>query len=172
MTSTLQRIFDQLERSHAGLLAAAESIPAEGWRRHPAPEAWSAGEVLAHLTMVETAVFNGAQKVFLAEPRPVPLWKRLHLPPRLAEYRLLKARTPIPLDPSLVTDKEAMLGRYREARGKTLEFMQANQERNLGRWRWPHPLFGSLDGYAWLRMLGYHEVRHTKQLREILRAVG
>jgi len=42
---------------------------------------------------------------------------------------------------------------------------------DLSRWRHPHPFFGSLNLYDWFRTLYYHETRHTKQLRDILRSI-
>jgi hypothetical protein len=32
---------------------------------------------------------------------------------------------------------------------------------------WPHPFLGVLNTYEWMEMIAGHEVRHTKQMREI-----
>ncbi|MBI2957006.1 MAG: DinB family protein [Acidobacteria bacterium] len=162
-----QPIVQKLNQARAALLAVAESVPAECWQKPPRPEAWSTAEVIAHLTMVEQTIVDGAERAVQKEPKPVPVWKRLHIPPVLAEWRFPKARTPIPLDPALVGEKEAMLARFAAVRQRTLAFLDANRQRDLSRWRHSHPFFGSLNMYSWFKTLYHHETRHTKQLREI-----
>jgi hypothetical protein len=169
--SDVRRIKERLERARGPLLAATEAVPAERWQEHPAPGCWSAAEVIAHLTMVEEAIQQGAEKLFAREPRPVALWRRLHIPPQLVEYRLLKAKTPLPLDSAYVGEKAALLQRIGAVRARTLAILEANGHRDLRQWRWPHPLLGSLNGESWFQMIASHEVRHTKQLREILKAL-
>lgn len=141
------------------------------WRKQPAPNCWSAAEIIAHLIMVEERIQRDAERLFAQEPQPVALWRRLHIPPKLTEYRLVKAKTPLPLDSAYVGEKPAMLERFRAARARTLAVLEANGHRDLRRWRWPHPFLGSLDGEGWFNLIASHEVRHTKQLREILKAL-
>lgn len=167
----IRPIVDKLHQVRARLLAETERVPAERWRQAPGPEKWSAAEVIAHLTQVEATILDGATKLFVRGPRPLPLWKRLHIPPRLAEWRGVRARTPIPLDPTLLGSKDAMLGRFQAGRQRVLAFLEANGDRDFSRWRWPHPFFGSLNGYQWFRLIYHHEVRHTQQLREIVKSL-
>ena len=150
----------------------AEALPAEKWRTRPADGHWSAAEVIAHLTQVEATILNGATRLFATEPRPVPFWKRLHIPPGVSEWRFPKARTPLPLDPALVAEKQVMLERFAAGRRRTLELLDANRHRDLGRWRAPHPFFGSLNGWSWFKTIYHHEIRHTKQLREIVKSLA
>ena len=167
----LAPIAERLERTRANLLTVAEQIPSEQWNQRPEPDCWSAAEVIAHLTMVETAVVKGVHKLLATEPRPVPFWKRMHIPPIVNLTRLVKVKTPLPLDPALLAEKGQMLERFSALRGETLALLEANRDRDLRRWRFPHPFFGSLNGVGWFKMIAYHEARHTKQLREVARAV-
>ncbi len=64
-----------------------------------------------------------------------------------------------------------MLARLQEVREKTLAFMNETRECDLSAYRWPHPFFGSLNLYDWFRTIAHHEVRHTKQIREIIAAI-
>ena len=167
----MKAIVAKLNRSRAGLLAVVERVPAERWQKQPGNGAWSAAEVVAHLTMVETAVVSGATKWVQTEPKPVPFWKRLHVPLALEVLQLFKFKSPIPLDTRLVGEKDAMLERYRIVREQTMAFVEANRERDLRRWRRPHPILGSFNGNTWLKFIGYHELRHTKQIREIVKSL-
>lgn len=164
-------IVEKLTAARAQLLAVAETVSAGLWQKQPAPGRWSAAEVIAHLTMVETAVLKGARKLLQTDPVPVPFWRRLHIPPKLSEYRLIKRQSPLPLDPAYLGEKDAMLERFRALRAETLAFLESNRGRDLTRWRWPHPFFGSLNASTWFKMISYHERRHTKQLREIVKAL-
>jgi len=118
--------------------------------------------------MVEQAVTDGAAKLIAAPPQPIPFVKRLHLPVVLAAWRGFRAKSPIPLDPSLVAEKEEMLAKFRALRGKTIAFLEENAARDLSRYHSRHPFFGQLNFYQWFRMLAYHERRHAKQIREIV----
>jgi hypothetical protein len=149
-----------------------ERVPAALWQKRPAADRWSVAEVIGHLIMVETAIQQGFAKMLASEPQRVPFWRRLHIPPKLSEYRLLRAETPSPLDSSLVGEKDVMLEEFRALRKRTLALLEANRDRDLSRWRWPDPLFGSLNGWTWFTVIAYHEVRHTKQIREIVKALG
>ncbi|HEV3255165.1 MAG TPA: DinB family protein [Candidatus Acidoferrales bacterium] len=161
-------IVEHLNATRAALVAAAEKIPEGRWKESPRPGSWSAGEVMAHLAMVEGRVIEGATKVVGAAPIPVPLWKRAHLPVWLGEWRGFRVKSPIALDPALVVERQPMLARMGQVREGTLGFIEANRGRDLGVYRFPHPFFGSLNVYDWMRMIAYHDARHTQQIREII----
>jgi hypothetical protein len=100
-------------------------------------------------------------------PRHVPLLKRFHLPLALVEARLIRRKTPIPLDPELVREKETMLAELRGIRERTLAFVDETKGRDLSKYRWRHAFLGMLNTYEWLQMIACHEIRHEKQLQEI-----
>ncbi len=158
-----------LKDMHAAMLKEVEPFPQEKWRQSPPAGGWSAAEVIAHLCQVEAAIQEGMKKNFTAEPRPVPLWKRLHIPPVISQWRVGRVQTPIPLDPSLLDEQEKMLASFHALREETPQILQ--DDRDLSCWRFPHSIFGYLDGYTWFHSMGYHEIRHTKQLREIMKAL-
>ncbi|PYU15345.1 MAG: hypothetical protein DMG29_07165, partial [Acidobacteria bacterium] len=55
-------ILEHLARARGGLLSAADAVSRSVWQTPPRSGAWSAAEVIAHLTMVETRITNGAAK--------------------------------------------------------------------------------------------------------------
>ena len=89
------------------------------------------------------------------------------LPLALIEARIIRRKTPVPLDPELVREKETMLAELREVRERTLAFMDETKTRDLSVYCWPHPFLGTLNTYAWFQMIAAHELRHEKQMREI-----
>ena len=147
--------------------SAVEAFPADQWRQAPRPGSWSAAQVVVHLCQAETAIQKGMDRLFAADPPHVPLWKRIHIPPVVSQWRWKKTDTPIGMDSSLVDEKEPMLVTYTALRRDTLEILRTGHERDLSRWWFRHPMFGYLHGFEWFRSIGYHELRHTHQLRQI-----
>jgi len=164
----LEPMLGLLQGSRHRIVAAAREVPVDKWRSSPGEGRWSAAEVVAHVTMVERAIVAGAKKVLQAPPKPVPLRKRLHLPVALAAWRGVKRRTPIPLDPSFVTDRPEALSLLTTAREETLSFIATAQNIDLKPYRFPHPFLGSLNVYDWFRLIAYHELRHAQQIREVV----
>lgn len=160
-------ILDKLARAQASLLRAADAIPAELWNRRPTESGWSAAEVMAHVMTVEGVVVAAANRIFRKEPKPIPMLKRFRLPFAFVERRLLRLKTPIPIDPRLLCAKEAALAELCEVRWHTLALIERTRDRDLSAYRWRHPFLGSLNGYEWFWLLGSHQIRHEKQMREI-----
>ena len=161
-------IVAQLQKAHSSFIAACGEIPEDRWKSSPGNGAWSAGEVVAHLTQVEGRICSAVTKIVREAAVPVPLWKRLHLPVALAENRGFKVKTPIPLDPLLIKEKTPMLAELTRQRDHSVALLLSNGRKDLSAYRMPHPFFGSLNFYDWFRMLAFHEIRHTKQIREIV----
>jgi hypothetical protein len=166
---SLETMLDKLAAAQTTFFRAADAIAPEKWNCKPKRDQWSAGELVAHLIMVERAVVGGADRISQKIPRHIPYLKRLHLPLWLVESRVIRRKTPIPLDSTLMGSKEEMLAELRAARERTLAFLDETKERDLSAYRWPHVFLGMLNIYEWFDMIAAHELRHTKQMREIAR---
>jgi DinB superfamily len=163
----LEPILEKLRRAHHTLLHVADSVPADQWNATPEQGGWSAAELVAHLIMVERSVISKADGLLQKTPKHIPFLKRFHLPLALVEARLIRRKSPIPLDPELVREKEEMLAELRRVRERTLAFVEETKTRDMGVYWWPHPFIGSLNTYGWFELIACHESRHAKQLREI-----
>jgi hypothetical protein len=84
---------------------------------------------------------------------------------------MVRLKTPIPVDPQLLCGKEAMLAELREVRRHTLALIEETKDRDLNAYRWQHPFMGSLNAYEWFLLLGSHQIRHEKQMREIAQSL-
>jgi uncharacterized damage-inducible protein DinB len=169
--SSLQSITENLARAEKQFLAAADKVPSEQWRTTPSEGCWSAGELVCHLIQVERTIIKNAGRLLQNPPKPRPLSKRFHLPMALVEARLIRRKTPIPLDPALVCEKEEMLAQLREVRERTLVFMEEAKGKDLSKHHMAHPFLGTLNTYEWFQMIASHQIRHTKQMREISAAL-
>lgn len=168
---SIEAIANKLARAQVALLRAADAVTAEEWKSSLGNGAWSAGELVAHLIVVERRIVATADRVTQKSAKPVSLLKRLHLPLALVESRLIRLKTPIPLDSQLVRGKEAMLAELRNVRERSLAFLYETKNRDLSEYIWRHPFIGNLNLYEWFEMIAAHELRHTKQMQEIAAAL-
>jgi uncharacterized damage-inducible protein DinB len=148
-------------------LRTADCVPADQWRTPPGEGRWSAGELVGHLITVERAIVRNVDKVLHKPPRGLPFYKRFHIPMAVVELRLIRRKSPIPIDGQTLQEKEAMLAELREVRERTLAFIEETRGRDLNPYSMPHAFLGTLNVYGWLQLIASHQVRHTKQMREI-----
>jgi uncharacterized damage-inducible protein DinB len=163
----LATTISRLTKAQDGLLRAADSVPAEAWQTRPGEGRWCAAELVAHLVMVERGVVEKADRVVQHSPRKTPLLKRFHIPMALVSTRVIRRKSPISVDAEMLRDKEEMLAELRNARERTLAFLDETKDLDLGEYYWAHPALGTLNMYEWMRFISAHEIRHTKQMREI-----
>ena len=161
-------ILKHLYATRKKFLAAIASVPANRWQESPCAGAWSAAEIVAHVTLVERAINKNANRILSAPPASIPLRKRLHVPIWISTWRFFRVKTSIPLKPELVGDKNELIASLAAARKLTTDFLEANRDRDLSSYRAPHPFLGNLNLYKWHHFVAYHEERHRKQIREIV----
>jgi len=89
----------------------------------------------------------------------------------IVERRVIRRQAPAALEPQVVGGKEEMLAELRGVRERTLAFIEETRGRNLSRYNMPHSFLGNLNAYDWLQFIASHEIRHTKQMREIAEAL-
>jgi uncharacterized damage-inducible protein DinB len=167
MPPAIAALVENLAKAQTAFLRAADEVSAEQWKKRPAEGRWSAAELVAHLISVEKTVIGKADRVSQNAPKHVPLYKRFHLPMKLVESRLIRRKSPIPVHEEDLGAKEHMLAELREARERSLAFLEETKHRELRAYVWRHPALGMLNTYGWIEFLAAHENRHTKQMREI-----
>lgn len=168
---SLEAISKNLARAELEFLAAADLVSSDQWKTCPGAGRWSAGELVCHLISVERLILKQAGRLLENPPRSRPFRNRFHLPLLLVESRLIRRKTPIPLDPALIGDKSAMLAELREIRARTQVFLEETVGKDLREYHMPHPFLGTLNMYEWFQMIASHEIRHTKQMKEIAAAL-
>ena len=164
---SLSVIIENLSFAQSQLLRAADAVPADLWKQRPSDRRWSAGELIAHLTAIERAILGRADRLLQKPPNPGPFYKRFHVPMVVVENRVIRRKAPAALEPQAVGEKEEMLAELRRVRERTLAFMEETKSRDLSKFNMPHAFLGNLNVYEWLQFVASHEIRHTKQMREI-----
>jgi len=169
--ASLATIIENLARAQRDLLRAADAVRADEWKTRPAEGRWSAGELIGHLSVVERAILNRTDKLLQKPPKPVPFFKRFHVPMMIVEARVIRRRASAALEPRTVLEKEEMLAELRGVREQTLAFIEETKGRDLSMYNMGHPFLGTLNAYEWLQFIASHEIRHMKQMREIAGAL-
>jgi uncharacterized damage-inducible protein DinB len=163
----LDSIIACMAKAQKRLLSAADAVRAEEWKTRPSEGRWSAAELVAHLMMVERAVIGKADRVAQKAPKRVALLMRIHIPMALVESRWIRRKSPVPVEPEMLRGKEEMLAELRTVRDRSLAFLDETRGSNLGEYCWKHPALGTLNAYEWMQFIASHELRHTKQMKEI-----
>jgi len=167
MKSTLRR----LDTVHQRLATAVSVVDPKLLSKRPAENEWSVAEVVQHLCLVEERVLNDLKKNLERPPVKVGFLKKL-LPMQLVSLRIKRFNAPKVVRPSNPPPLKEMLRNYDELRVSLKELcVQAGRER-LSKICFKHPALGDLDGVQAVSMVAFHEQRHLKQIREILKKVG
>jgi hypothetical protein len=172
MDDRTRSLLEHLDANRDALWRAVEATPAALRQRRPAPDRWSVAEVLDHLGLVEqrlTAMLTDGIAGIGARP---PQESRSSTPvSELIDSSIIVDRTrPItagnavlPRTSADVTTARLALERSRAA---LIEHVMNAEGLACDRFVRPHPVLGPIDWYQWIAFIGFHEARHTAQIRE------
>jgi len=157
-----------LDETHAAFLQTLEDFPASHFSVCPGEGRWSAAQTIEHVIFVEGRAL-GRIRAALNEPfdparrsdregRDEELWAGV----RSRENRV---QAPAALHPAGDKTREELIQSFQAARRTTLQFA-ADTAASLRNHFAPHPVFGNLDCYQWLRMISAHCERHRRQIEE------
>ena len=168
---TMKRILRRLDSVHEKLLGTVTSLDPKLFSQRPTEDEWSVGDIVQHLSLVEERVIQDLEKAAQREPQRVRFVKRL-LPTSIVSSRLLKVKSPKAVTPMAPREKEAAIEALETARAKLKVFCDAHDVNRFRKLVFKHPFLGDIDGVATISFISYHERRHYKQIREVLRKIG
>jgi uncharacterized damage-inducible protein DinB len=166
----MQKALKRLDSVHQKLMSAISPLNAELYSQRPSDGEWSVAEIVHHLCLVEDRVTKELEDAIARAPQRVGFLRRL-IPTSIVSMRLIRVKAPKAMNPLDAPLKEVAVenfGRTRESL-KTLCSTHSNRFRNV---IFKHPFLGDMDGEATVSFIGYHELRHYKQIREVLRKLG
>jgi hypothetical protein len=161
-----------LDTQRAGLREAFERVPRDQRDRKPAPDRWSAANVVEHLAIVEGRI-AGRFAGLIAEARANGHAAESSTDPILPTIDMTRVtdrsgriNAPDPIQPTGLA-ADAAWAALETSRAALHDTMKAGDGLALGTITSPHPLFGPMPLYQWYAFLGAHEARHAAQIREI-----
>jgi hypothetical protein len=172
----LTEVLSRLDRARAALRAALDAIPASQQRQRPAPDRWSAADVLEHLTLVEklfsgriTKAIDGARAGLSSEasarvPLPDAIEQRM-------QDRVNKRTAPDVVQPTGTVDVATGWAALENGHDALRAMVVAADGLALSQVTLDHPFFGTMTVYQWIELMAAHEGRHTEQIKEIAQAL-
>ena len=152
MTELLPLALERLRRSAAAIEALVAGLPLEAARWKPAPDKWSALEVVCHLADEEVEDFRTRVRLTLQDPTTP--WPEIHPSAWVVERRYLEQG----LGPSLA--------RFLNERAVSLQWLAAQRE---AKWdnAYQHPTAGPLTARLMLANWMAHDLLHLRQLARL-----
>jgi hypothetical protein len=164
----MNRSLRRLDSVHQRLLDTVSPLQVEIFSRRPSRDEWSVAEIVQHLLLVEERVIKDLQLAIAREPQHVGFLKRL-IPTSIVSSRLLRVKAPKAVNPISVLDKAEAIENYNRARSSLKQLCASHGSNRFRKLVFKHPFLGNIDGVATVSFLGYHELRHYKQIREVLK---
>jgi DinB superfamily len=165
MKGTLKR----LDTVHEKLSVAVRNTNPNLYFKRPAENEWSIAEVVQHLCLVEERITEALEKSLVArKPAKVGILKQL-IPMRIVSLRFKKLKAPKIVTPGDPPGMDKNLENYDRARGRLKQLCAECGPERLKAISVKHPFLGDIDGVAAVSMLNFHEERHYKQIRDILK---
>jgi hypothetical protein len=173
MHKRLQELTDYVTEVRGELTAWMNATPPEALMRSPGNGKWTGVQTIQHLGKIEGSVTKKLEGLFaqaLADGLPADPDESSVLG-ALDKYRVpnrsgRRLDAPTPFHPEAAPDFEANWTSLLAVRERTLAAYRTVDGRDLTRLAFPHPVFGPLNAYEWLLLVGQHELRHLDQMRE------
>ncbi|ARK24398.1 hypothetical protein SporoP37_06765 [Sporosarcina sp. P37] len=157
------------DQARKQLLAQVEHLSDEDINRKPAEDRWSVKQILQHLCLMEGGVTKIIQTRLASNEQNLATDK----PIQLAVQRSTKVEAPDFVTPtgdfSALEELKAQLSATHSALHVLAENTPAE---HLEVKSHPHPVFGEMNLKQWIPFVGYHELRHIEQIKEVKEQLG
>ena len=136
--------------------------------QRPGKDEWSVAEIIHHLCLVEERVIKDLEKGIARGPQKLSFLRKL-VPTSIVAARLRRVKAPKAVNPLNAPEKQVAIENYNAARQRLKQLCSDHGKARLKQLVFKHPFLGDLDGVKTVSFVGYHELRHYKQVREVLR---
>ena len=167
----MKKALKRLDAVHEKLLNAVSSLEPQLYSERPAEGEWSVAEIVHHLCLVENRVTKELEAAIAREPRRVGVLRRL-LPTSIVSLRAIRVKAPKAMNPLDAPARELAIENFDVIRSSLKTLCATHGDERFRNLVFKHPFLGEIDGVATVSFVGYHERRHYKQMREVLRKIG
>jgi len=174
----MKRVLKRLDKVHEKLTATVAPLAEGEFKRQPTDGGWSVAQILQHLCLVEERVIKDLEKAVSRPPRKVSFVRRF-VPTSIVSSRLVRVKAPQAVNPEAgpeevraMPGKDEAIANYNRARNHLKKLCATQGNDRFRKIVFKHPFLGEIDGVAAVSFIGYHELRHYKQIREVLRKLA
>ena len=167
----MKEVLVKLDTIHQRMMDLVTPLDEQRFAERFSPGRWSAAENIHHLYLVE-AKYLGFLREALASSAPGmgPVRRLFQVPPWFVGMRLVRVKVPErDVEPLDAPPKPVTLNNYNQVRAELKALAQEHGAARLRALAVPHPMFRRFDGVNAVRFLGYHELRHYKQVLETIK---
>jgi hypothetical protein len=167
----MERALKRLDSVHQKLVSTVASLAPAVYSERPAEGEWSVAEIVQHLCLVEARVIKELENAIAREPQRVGFLRRL-IPTSIVSVRLVRVKAPKAMNPLEAPGRDLALQNFDQARDNLKNLCATHSVERFRNLIFKHPFLGEIDGVATVSFIGYHEKRHYKQIREVLRKLN
>lgn len=157
------------EQARIALLDEVEGISDKDLNKKPSADEWSVKQVLEHLYLMEGAITKTIKDQLVSGS----VENVTNKPIERATNREVKVEAPgfaVPGDDFIkLADLKQQLAATHEGLRELAANADVEQLKSKG---YPHPAFGQLSLQQWIPFVGYHELRHLEQIKEVKGELG
>lgn len=170
-SSAMNRTLRRLDSIHSKLLVTVTPIEDPLFSQSPADNDWSIAEIVHHLCLVEDRVIKELETQLANPPQNISFLRKF-IPTSIVASRLLRVKAPKGMNPLNPPARLQVIANYDTARDRLKELCSTHGRNRLKQVIFKHPFLGEIDGTATISFLGYHELRHYKQIREVIKKLN
>jgi DinB family protein len=164
----MNKILARLDSIREKLLGTVGTLEPEIYSKRPSEGEWSVAEIMHHLALVEARVIKELEGALARPPQRLGVLRRL-IPTFIVAVRLVKVKAPGPMNPKDSPDRDEAIANSDRIRSSLKKLCDDYGRERLNEVVFKHPFLGEISGVATVSFLGYHEQRHHKQIREVLK---
>jgi hypothetical protein len=167
----MKKVLNRLDSIHQRLLDVVSPLDTQIYSERPAEGEWSVAEIVHHVCLVEDRVTKELAGAIASAPQRVGFLRRF-IPTSIVSVRLIRVKAPKAMNPLNAPVKEVAIENLARARESLKTLCTTHGEDRFRNLVFKHPVLGDIDGVATVSFVGYHEQRHYKQIREVLRKLA
>lgn len=167
----MKKVLQRLDSVHEKLLRTVSPLEPTLYSQRPAEGEWSVAEIVHHLALVEERVLKELEGAIARPPQQIGFLRRL-IPTSIVSSRLIRVKAPKAVKPLEAPAKDAGIENLDRARASLKRLCATHGNERFRQLVFKHPFLGNIDGVATVSFVGYHEQRHYKQIREVLKKLS
>jgi hypothetical protein len=167
----MKDVVAKLDSIHQQMMDLVTPLDEQMFSTRFSPDRWSVGENIFHLYLAESKYVMLLDEALHSQNQGMGFMRRLfQVPTWFVGMRLIRVKVPEKaVEPLDAPPKEAVLENYNRVRSELKTLALEHGKNRLKNLAIPHPMLGLFDGVNVIRFLGYHELRHYKQILEMLK---
>jgi len=164
----MKRALKRLDSVHEKLINCISALEPTIYSQQPGTGEWSVAEIVHHLCLVEARVIKELEGAIARAPQRVTFLRRL-IPIAIVSSRVIRVKAPRAMNPLDAPDRDVAIENFDRTRTHLKTLCATHGHERFRDLVFKHPFLGEIDGVATVYFIGYHEKRHYKQIREVLK---